>query len=275
MQKTAIIVPCHNEAKRLNVSAFIEETKRNSSLTFIFVNDGSTDETPKILGALCRDHPAQMWCVDLERNRGKAEAVRQGFLSALKSEFVNIGYWDADLATPLDVVGKFCEILETSGAGIVMGSRVQLLGRRIERSTTRHYLGRVFATFASWILRLPVYDTQCGAKVFKKNEDLGIIFGRPFEVNWVFDVEILARFLLIEKDRGRTPLTEYAVEYPLERWTDVPGSKIKLRDFIVGFVELFKISLILYVPGRRRGYIESLWTKPHIREGAQKENFVI
>lgn len=252
MQKTAIIVPCYNEAQRLRAEEFLESARLDKNLSFFFVNDGSTDETREILTALCRSNPIQMQSIDLETNVGKAEAVRRGVIAAGDMDVSNIGYWDADLATPLAVIPTFCELLDHPGITMVFGSRVRLLGRKVERRALRHYLGRIFATFASLILGLPVYDTQCGAKIFKNNRELKLVFGKSFSVKWIFDVEVVARFIMLEKIQGARPLRDSSVEYPLEVWTDVPGSKIKWTDFLVGAVELFRIFIFLRAPGAKQ-----------------------
>jgi glycosyltransferase involved in cell wall biosynthesis len=249
MQKTAIIIPCYNEASRLSINEFAEFAAMNPNLHFIFVNDGSTDGTERGLADLSRLNPSQMHFLSLERNYGKAEAVRRGFIEALEMDFVNIGYWDADLSTPLTTIPKFCELINSQDISMVIGSRVRLLGRRIRRRAIRHYLGRIFATCASLLLQLPVYDTQCGAKLFKNSKELKVIFGKPFIVNWTFDVELLARFILAERFIGTGSLKERALEYPLEEWIEVPGSKIKPIYFLVAIVELVKIFLFLHAPG--------------------------
>lgn len=256
MQNTAIIIPCYNEESRLDLSKFSESSAKYLNLHFIFVNDGSTDSTEKKLDALCRLNPLRMKYLTLEKNVGKAEAVRKGFVSAFERNFENVGYWDADLATPLEMIPKFCEILESTGKRMVIGSRVRLLGRNVQRRAIRHYLGRLFATCASMILGLPIYDTQCGAKLFKNTKELRMVFQKPFRVRWTFDVEILARFILLEKFMNSTPLTECSIEYPLEVWIDIPGSKIKMSDFFLGGFELLKIFYFLRWPGGRNRYIE-------------------
>ncbi len=249
MRKTAIIVPCYNEARRFREESFVLATQRSGELHFVFVDDGSTDDTRERLAALCGAYPAQMRLVALGRNRGKAEAVRRGFLQAFTSDYRNIGYWDADLSAPLDAVAKFCELLESPGVRLVMGSRVKLLGRRIHRRALRHYPGRIYATFASLVIGLPVYDTQCGAKIFENNEELRIVFGTPFLANWAFDVEILARFLMLERYGGKARVAASAVEYPLEEWIDVKGSKVRPADFLIAALELCRIGLFLHAPG--------------------------
>jgi len=241
MQKTAIIVPCYNESQRLNAEAFIRYAEKNKWVYFIFVNDGSSDDTLKIINYMCCSNTEQMLCVDQKVNVGKAEAVRQGFLKVFDLDFYNIGYWDADLATPLNTIDKLCALLESKGVIAAIGSRVKLLGYRIERKPLRHYLGRVFATCTSLVLGLPVYDTQCGAKIFKNNSDLKKVFSTPFIVKWTFDVEILARFEVILQNKGIGSLENYALEYPLKEWTHIPGSKVKPSDFLSGVNELFKI----------------------------------
>lgn len=237
-----IVVPCFNEATRLRPEEFIDAVKDLPRLSVLFVDDGSTDATAKVLEDLCSRRPQHLSWMRLERNGGKAEAVRRGMLAAMEREVDNVGYWDADLATPLSEIPRLAEQLEDGGFLVAFGSRVRLLGRSIERSAWRHYLGRVFATAASLLLQLPVYDTQCGSKLFKKTETLGDVFAEPFSARWTFDVEILARLLLLD---GREKVLQSIVEVPLQKWMDVPGSKMKPADFMRAGLELSRFALAM------------------------------
>jgi len=258
MRKSCIIIPCYNEAGRLNVAEFLEWAGRIPDLHFLFVDDGSTDGTGGILDRLSGACPERIRHITMERNRGKAEAVRCGFLESFRSGYDFIGYWDADLATPLETIHRFCELLEDGRVDGVIGSRVLLLGRHIRRRAVRHYLGRVFATCASLAIGLPVYDTQCGAKIFRNTERLRQVFRTPFRVNWTFDVEILARFLLLERLFGGPATRDRIVEYPLERWDDVPGSKLKGRDFLLGAWEILMIAYMFRGPWAERRFLATL-----------------
>lgn len=257
MQSTAIIIPCYNEELRLPQEEFYLFALQHRDVHFIFVNDCSTDGTARVLDVLCSRIPTQCVAIHLPMNLGKAGAVHKGFVHAFGRDYAAIGYWDADLATPLSSIVTFSALLRGSQLEMVIGSRVRLLNRHIARRAGRHYLGRIFATMASFILGLTVYDTQCGAKLFINNARLRQVFGPPFTVNWIFDVEILARYLLLIDIQGGKPLSTSACEYPLEQWNDVPGSKIRAIDFVVAFYEMMKIWNALHGPGRK-AYCERL-----------------
>jgi dolichyl-phosphate beta-glucosyltransferase len=244
-----IVVPCYNEAERLRTEAFRRFAAREPRVDFLFVNDGSTDGTLEVLRGLERESPQRFELLDLPRNRGKAEAVRAGLCAAFKSSADYVGYWDADLATPLDEIPRFAAILDGSPrVELVFGARVALLGRSVQRRPLRHYLGRVFATAVSLVLRLPIYDTQCGAKLLRRTPALAALFEEPFLVNWTFDVELLARLSRARRVAGGTPVAEAVYEQPLERWEDVAGSKVRPRDFFVAF---FEVARIWYTYGGR------------------------
>ena len=238
MSEIVITVPCYNEADRLQCEAFIEFVRQYRHVMFIFVDDGSTDATGQLLRKMAEIEADNFRIISLEKNRGKAEAVRQGTLSAIAARTRYVGYWDADLATPLDAILDFVDQLKrNSDLILVMGARIQLLGRTVIRKRSRHYLGRIFATFASAVLRLPVYDTQCGAKLFVASDPVALAFREPFISRWVFDVEILAR--LVCRSNVNPHVAIY--EHPLLKWQDVKGSKVKLKDFLVALWDLGRI----------------------------------
>lgn len=248
MAKTLIVVPCYNEEHRLRAEPFVRAVRDNPELEVVFVDDGSTDETSRVLEEMVTEAPDRLAAFRLAENSGKAEAVRHGFLWGFDRDFDLIGYWDADLATPLEEVANFCARLEDQAIRVVIGARVAMLGTTIERSNLRHYVGRVFATIASVILGLAVYDTQCGAKLFRNTSAIRAIFARPFSVTWAFDVEILAHLLLQQRFAGGIAVQESVVELPLRQWIDVAGSKIRIYHGLTAVLELARIARLLRGP---------------------------
>ena len=237
-----IVIPCYNEEKRLNTAEFKKFFRKGYPRRFLFVNDGSTDRTLKLLEDLRDDDPCHFAICNLPKNVGKAEAVRTGILQAFDARPDYVGYWDADLATPLNAIEDFCALLDSRpDLEMVFGARVRLLGRSIERRATRHYLGRVLATAISFMLGLGIYDTQCGAKLLRASPAILGLFRQPFLTTWLFDVEILAR--LIQARRGTTlrQAENVVYEFPLHEWREVAGSKVKARDFAKAFFGLAMI----------------------------------
>ena len=233
-----VIIPCFNEADRLPADAFVDYTNAHPDVRFCFVDDGSSDQTRALLEQTAARNPNGLDALILPQNQGKAGAVRAGMLHIAGRDCTHIGFLDADLATPLDAIADFRAILDVQpGLELLMGSRVKIFGTQIERDGFRHYAGRVIATCISTILQLGVYDTQCGAKFFRRDvvQDL---FSEPFLSPWLFDVEILARLI---RQHGRNGLTGRVAEMPLKQWLEKGGSKVKLSYFFKLWYELYRI----------------------------------
>ncbi len=239
MSSCCIIIPCYNEEKRLPINHLGEFLNSNKDYHLCFVNDGSTDNTLQILNQLVSQFEENIFILNLPRNSGKAEAVRQGMLfCSQKRMFDYIAYLDADLSTPIDEINLLLKSIKNLENGIlVIGSRVKRLGAKIDRKFSRHLYGRIFATLASNLLRMPVYDTQCGAKLFVSTI-VSQVFNNPFISRWLFDVEILFR---MKKIYGTDKLLQIIAEQPLHTWIEVGDSKISLLYFIKAPLELFKI----------------------------------
>ncbi len=254
MAETIIVIPCFDEADRLTPDAFADFVGKHAGVDLLLVNDGSRDGTLEVLRALAARAPSRIEVVDQQPNRGKAEAVRTGLNAAIERGARYVGYFDADLAAPLEEIPGFVALLDARpDCEMVLGSRVALLGRRIERSALRHYLGRVFATVASLTLQLPVYDTQCGAKVFRSTETLRRIVAEPFTTRWIFDVELIARRCVLGGELGVPPARDVIHERPLDQWIDVAGSKVRPWDFVIALVEMLRV---------QRRYFGGAVTKP-------------
>ncbi|HEX5438106.1 MAG TPA: glycosyltransferase [Gemmatimonadaceae bacterium] len=238
-----LVIPCYNEALRFRASSFREFLAQTPDVVLAFVDDGSTDGTHECIVPLAEDYPLRVTVVRLPRNGGKAEAVRKGIRHALGLSPAFVGYWDADLATPLSAACTMRELLRQNPAALlVMGARVQMLGRDIRRRPVRHYAGRVFATVAALMLGVPVYDTQCGAKLLRVTGTTRRLFDQAFASPWAFDVELLAR-LMRSCANGALPVSGTVVEYPLPVWHDVPGSKVRPHHLLRVVGDLMRIGV--------------------------------
>lgn len=239
MHSSAIVVPCYNEAERLSVNEFAGVLDAQPDIDFCFVDDGSTDRTIEVVNALRVGREDRVLVVQLPSNQGKAEAVRRGVLHMLgQRDYGVVGYWDADISTPLSELPRLLDLISRNDRYVMLsGCRIRRLGAQIHRHWYRHYLGRVFATVVSLMLKLPTYDTQCGAKLFR-SPHAASIFEQPFVSRWFFDVELFCR---VEQLLGNSAAAERILEAPLESWMEKKGSKLKLKDYLRVPVDLQRI----------------------------------
>jgi dolichyl-phosphate beta-glucosyltransferase len=246
-----VVVPCFNEERRLDERAFLD-LAGSDRLRLLFVNDGSTDGTAVLLDRLARANQA-IEVLELPHNLGKAEAVRQGLRHAVAAGADLVGYFDADLATPGGELLRMVQILETRGELMaVFGSRVARLGSRIERSPVRHYSGRVFATVASVALGVAVYDTQCGAKVFRVNANFIAAIESPFRSAWSFDVLLFQRLLDGTPELPGWPVASF-LEVPLIAWSDMGGSNVRLLGSVTALWDVIVMGVDRRAHRRRNG----------------------
>lgn len=228
------VIPCYNEASRLDAAAFTA-LLADARVSVLAVDDGSADLTRSLLEGIALVQP-RMAVHAMAHNVGKAEAVRSGMNRALAEGASVVGYADADFATPPRELVRLLDAF-SDDVDIVLGSRVQRLGADIRRNELRHFAGRVFATVSAWTVGVPVYDTQCGAKLFRNTPALHAALATPFSSRWSFDVELLARLF------GRLPSAvttdpSRAIEVPLGQWHDIGGSKLHLPGMVRAFADL-------------------------------------
>lgn len=271
MNQLLLIIPCYNEEKRIQLETFKTYFDRLDSKTihFLFANDGSLDNTSEMIRSfIVKNRLHESWFVfDNPKNTGKAGVIHNAYHwskkhipsqnsntntiafdfqkkiplessdSVIPTTYEWYGYWDADLATPLFEIQNMLRFREffASRREVIFGSRVLRLGSKIIRQPLRHYLGRVFATVAYLIVGVGSYDSQCGAKLMTRYM-AEKAFADPFISGWIFDIEIMLRV-------GEVNITEY----PLNEWTDIPGSKVKI------FKEAFRIIKELFLIKEKYG----------------------
>ena len=193
-EKIAIVIPCYNEAQRLPLEPFIDFARRNDDVRLIFVDDGSKDQTISLLCGAVAALPEKVDALMMKKNGGKAEAVREGLKFAVSRGHKYIAFLDADLATPIDAVLDFASVADRmDDIDVVFGSRKGGLGHRVYREFHRKIISRICSTLGRMATGLPIYDTQCGAKLFRNTPQLSRSLEKPFSAGWLFDVELFLR----------------------------------------------------------------------------------
>ena len=223
--RSMLVIPTFNEELRLGDGSYFNELAKRALFGMCFVDDGSTDGTASVLEDLESSTSGSL--LRLPRNRGKAEAVRQGMIYVCRElNPTYIGFIDSDGAFPVESVSTFMNsahtILETNpSVEVVISSRVKLAGRKIERSSNRHYISRILITFIGFFIRELPYDSQSGLKLFRNNELLRKALDQPFATKWFFDIELLSRMRCLERNT--------VWEEPVNGWHDISGSHLNWK----------------------------------------------
>jgi glycosyltransferase involved in cell wall biosynthesis len=237
-----IIVPCYNEEHRFDVDYFKKLIATRNSL-WIFVNDGSSDNTLKLIKKLANSKNVKYLTKD--KNEGKSNAIRDGMQFAFKTQphIEWIGFLDADGAFSLKDIQsnlKLVSSIEMSSYDAVYSSRVKLAGRIVKRDSTRHIVSRFITTFFGLIWRNIPYDTQSGFKLYRHDANLELLFIDPFHTRWFVDIELALRYIKF------TQCEIKVWEQPVANWFDVAGSKINKNQVPRLLLEVVYIQYQIY-----------------------------
>jgi len=178
----SIVIPVYNEERRIRNSlltlfAFLKNQKY--SFEVIISDDGSTDQTLKIVEDIAKDNPVKLI---KDSHYGKGAAVRRGFLASSGDKVLLM---DADLATDLKEINRFCYDFNDK---LVIGSR--RLHQRPKRGLLRWVASAFFAFWVNFLLKLGIKDTQCGFKLV--DGETARLLGQQLKINgFAFDVEML------------------------------------------------------------------------------------
>lgn len=231
---SALVVPVYNESSRWNYNYWRQIQSAGFSL--FFVNDGSSDNTSQILAAV-----EGSIILNLPKNLGKAEAVRIGMLHAANSEagFHCIGFLDADGAFDISEVISIADRAShffDLGFMAVWTSRVKLSGRQIERAAVRHVIGRIISSLLTSAYRPFPYDSQCGFKLYKCDQNLIDSLAFESKTRWFFELEHFVNYFF------STNQILNVWEEPLHSWSEIPGSKI----YSLGSFRILRELMVIY-----------------------------
>jgi len=224
--KCCVVVPCYRDADRLGdyLPGLCDALSGFSDVSVLVVDDGSpaaeAAELSRVCSAVRARHRNLIEPLCLATNVGKGGAIYAGWDAVPHAEW--LAFADADGATSAGEVLRLLTFAWENGAPFdaVLGSRIKMLGRNVERTFVRHLTGRVYATCSSILTGYPVYDSQCGCKLVRGSAYRSI---RPLleETRFAFDMDLISHLL-----RAGSPVAEFPID-----WIDVPGSKVSvLRD---------------------------------------------
>lgn len=181
--KLSIVVPIYNESQTIrNLLNKILQIQQEKEI--IVVDDGSTDETPKILASF-KHSDVQVLRHPL--NRGKGAAVRTG-LSHCTGGIVVIQ--DADLDQDHDVIYQLVKPVLNDGAQMVYGSR--FLGERPRMKQANFFANKFLSFLTRFLYQADITDVETCFKAFRADVIQSIALeGNGFE----FEVEITAKAL--------------------------------------------------------------------------------
>lgn len=229
-----LLIPAYNEEHRIDPVlrdyGTYFKTNYTGRFQLVVVLNGCRDNTNGVVQKVAADFPF-ISMVEFKEPIGKGGALIEGLKLAPLADV--IGYVDADGATPPHAFHDL--VKHISEADCVIGSR-WLPGAvlHVEQSSRRQFASRVFHFIVQSLFRMNIRDTQCGAKIMRRNA-VETIHSKLRIADMAFDINLLYSL----KKAGFKIL-----EVPTE-WTDKIGSKVTLfRTSLVMFLSSFRVWLI-------------------------------
>jgi glycosyltransferase involved in cell wall biosynthesis len=229
-----LLIPAYNEERRIepvlqDYLRYFQE-QYHGKFQFVVVLNGCRDNTMGVVQRVAATYPA-VSALEFAEAIGKGGALIEGLKLAPLADV--IGYVDADGATP---PRAFHDLVKRIGeADCVIGSR-WLPGAvlHVEQTSKRQFASRCFHSIVEMLFRMHIKDTQCGAKVIRRQAVEKIhsalrIADMAFDINLLYSLK-RAGFRILE--------------VPTE-WTDKIGSKVSLfRTSLTMFLSVVRIWLI-------------------------------
>ena len=219
----SVIVPLYNEAESLpELYAWIQRVMNENKFTYevIFVNDGSTDNSWKVIQDL-KAKSANVRAIRFRRNYGKSPALFCGFERAEGEVVITM---DADLQDSPDEIPELYRMVMEDGYDLVSGWKQ----KRYDNTFTKNIPSKIYNATARKVTGLKLHDMNCGLKAYRKEVIKNIeVYGE------------MHRYIhYLAKNAGYTNIGEKVV---IHRKRQYGVSKFGLERFVNGYLDLFSL----------------------------------
>jgi len=224
----SLVIPAYNEHDRIfHTLCEIEKTFDNPAVDYevIVVDDGSTDETYTEVERAIAQNPRIR--LIRQANGGKGSALKNG-VSQTTGRLVS--FIDADLDIHPYQLHLYMEIMQKSGADIVIGSK-RHPDSKVIYPWKRKVLSRCYQCMIAALFNLDVRDTQVGLKLFKRGP-IARIMPKVLVKKYAFDLEVLV---------NATHLGYRIVEAPIDLNFQRYENRIKFRAIQDIFIDTLAV----------------------------------
>ena len=216
----SVIIPAYNECESLpELSAWIARVMQEHSYSYevLFVDDGSTDGTWKVIQGLASED-SRIHGICFRRNYGKSAALYCGFARAQGEVVFTM---DADLQDSPDEIPEMYRMVMEQGYDLVSGWKQQ----RKDNALTKNLPSKLYNATARRITGIKLHDMNCGLKAYRKEVVKNIeVYGE------------MHRYIpYLAKNAGYTNITEKPVHHEKRKYGK---SKFGVERFINGFLDL-------------------------------------
>jgi glycosyltransferase involved in cell wall biosynthesis len=236
----SIVIPLFNEDESLpELSAWIQKVmlENNFSYEIIFIDDGSNDNSWKVIEALRAGNP-NIKGIRFQRNYGKSAALNEGFKAAQGEVVITM---DADMQDSPDEVPELRRMITEDGFDIVSGWKK----KRYDNRLTKNIPSKLFNAAARRSSKIKLHDFNCGLKAYRKKVVKSIeIYGEMHRY-----IPILAKWA------GFRNIGEKIVEHRARKYG---VTKFGWERFVNGFLDLGSIMFVGKF-GKRPMHFFGLW----------------